>query len=378
MTTITETFVKKATPPDRGNSIDYDDEVKGFGLRVTAAGSKAFVLNYHSAGRERRMTIGGYPAWSAAAARDEAKKLRRLIDQGQDPLEERQARAKAPTVQSLWEEYERLHLPTLSARGQLDQRAMWRDFILPAFKNTKVANLNAGDIDALHARISLTKPIRANRVLEVLRKALNLAIRWSWIERNVADNFSRNREESRERFLSVQEYDLVLDKLDLMPNQKAANVIRLLALTGARRGEVLGMEWSDLDLGTGYWTIPAEKNKARRRKRLPLSPPALALLLSIKDTGPIERYVFQSSEGKPMPDLKRPWEWLRRETGFAELRIHDLRHTFASILISQGESLEVIGKLLGHAQYQTTLRYAHLADDPLRRAVAKIPSKGQA
>jgi integrase len=133
------------------------------------------------------------------------------------------------------------------------------------------------------------------------------------------------------------------------------------------------MEWSDLDLGTGYWTIPAEKNKARRRKRLPLSP-AAATLLSLMQSD--RRYVFQTSEGTAMPDLKRPWDWLRRETGLTELRIHDLRHSFASMLISQGETLEVIGKLLGHAQYQTTLRYAHLADDPLRRAVAKIPTKG--
>lgn len=373
MTAITETLVKKAIPPERGNAIVYDDEVKGFGLRVTAAGSKSFVLNYRIAGRERRLTIGGYPAWTAAAARDEAKKLRRLVDQGVDPLAERQDRAKAPTVQMLWEEYERRHLPTLSARGQLDQRAMWRDFILPSFKASKVVDLTPAEIDGLHARISLTKPIRANRVLEVLRKALNLAIRWGWIERNVADNFSRNREEGRERFLSPEEYQLILSKLDVMPNQKAANAIRLLALTGARRGEVLNMEWVDLDLAQGIWTIPADKNKARRKKRLPLSP-AAATLLSLMQSD--RRYVFQTSEGTAMPDLKRPWDWLRRETGLTELRIHDLRHSFASMLISQGETLEVIGKLLGHAQYQTTLRYAHLADDPLRRAVAKIPTKG--
>jgi integrase len=374
--TLTETFVKKATLPERSNAVHYDDEVKGFGLRVTAGGNKSFVLNYHIAGRERRMTIGGHPTWSAAAARDEAKKLRRLIDQGTDPLEERQSRHRAPTVQKLWEEYERRHLPSLSPRGQVDQRAMWRDFILPAFKNDKVADLRSAAIDALHASISQTKPVRANRVLEVLRKALNLAIRWGWIERNVADSFSRNREEPRERFLNPDEYQLVLSKLETMPSQKAANAIRLLALTGARRGEVLNMEWTDLDLAHGLWTIPAEKNKARKKKRLPLSVAANALLLDMRGEVAVGKYVFQTSEGTAMPDLKRPWDWLRRETGMTELRIHDLRHSFASMLISQGETLEVIGKLLGHAQYQTTLRYAHLADDPLRSAVEKIPTKG--
>jgi integrase len=376
MATLTETLVKKATPPESGNAITYDAEIKGFGLRLTAAGSKSFVLNYRIAGRERRMTIGGYPAWSAAAARDEAKKLRRLVDQGVDPLAARQDLAKAPTVQTLWEEYERLHLPTLSARSQVDQRAMWRDSILPAFKHAKVSDLTASDIDSLHATISLTKPTRANRVLEVLRKALNLAIRWEWISRNVADNFTRNREEPRERFLNPDEYQLVLSKLETMPNQKAANAIRLLALTGARRGEVLNMEWTELDLVHGIWTIPATKNKARKKKRLPLSAAAHALLTTMHDENSTEKYVFQTAEGTPMPDLKRSWEWLRRETQMAELRIHDLRHSFASLLISQGVALEVIGKLLGHVQYQTTLRYSHLADDPLRSAVAKIPTKG--
>lgn len=136
------------------------------------------------------------------------------------------------------------------------------------------------------------------------------------------------------------------------------------------------MEWTDLDLVHGIWTIPAAKNKARRKKRLPLSAAAHALLTSMHDEDSTEKYVFQTAEGTPMPDLKRSWEWIRRETQMAELRIHDLRHSFASLLISQGVTLEVIGKLLGHVQYQTTLRYSHLADDPLRRAVAKIPTKG--
>jgi Arm domain-containing DNA-binding protein len=125
MPKITETYTKRADTPEKGNKVHYDDTIKGFGLRVTKAGAKSFVLNYSINRRERRMTIGSYPAWTAAAAREEAKRLRRVIDQGEDPLEERNQRKVAPNVSDLWSEYERVHLPTLSDRSQTDQRSMW-------------------------------------------------------------------------------------------------------------------------------------------------------------------------------------------------------------------------------------------------------------
>jgi integrase len=373
MPRISETFVKRSDAPSEGNKIHYDDALPGFGLRVTKTGSKAFVLNYSINRRERRLTIGRYPAWSAAAAREEAKSLRRLIDQGEDPLEERNQRKTAPTVDDLWKEYERIHLPTLSHRSQIDQRGMWVRYILPPLKRVPVQELTSKQIDALHAGISEVGAIRANRVLEVLRKALNLAIRWDWIEKNPADGFRRNQEHAREKYLTSEEYGRVFSALDQMPNQLAADAIRLLILTGARRGEVLSLEWSDLDLDGGIWNRPAHKSKDRKKKRIPLSNEAIVLLQSMfeKSGG---AYLFPTSKGTHMPDINKPWAWLKNETGLRDLRIHDLRHSFASVLISSGETLETIGKLLGHSQHQTTLRYAHLMDDPLRIAVNRFSS----
>lgn len=313
------------------------------------------------------MTIGNYPTWSAAAAREAAKSLRRQIDQGEDPLEERNQRKKAPNVADLWSEYERVHLPTLSERSQSDQRSMWSRYILPELQSLQVQELSSNHVDRLHARVSEIGATRANRVLEVLRKALNLAIRWGWIEKNPADGFRRNAEHSRERYLTPAEYDRVFEALDRMQNQQAANAIRLLILTGARRGEVLSLEWSELDLSQGLWNRPAHKSKDRKRKRIPLSNEALVLLKTMEKTA-TSRYLFPTSTGAHMSDLNRPWAWLKKETGLHELRVHDLRHSFASVLISDGVPLEAIGKLLGHSQHQTTLRYAHLMDDPLRRA----------
>jgi integrase len=372
MVKINETFAKKIEPPTAAQKIHYDENQVGFGLRITKAGSKAFILNYHMNKRERRFTIGKYPIWSAAAAREKAKDLRRLIDQGVDPLEKRNNRREAPTVSDLWEEYQTIHLPTLSSRSQTDQRSMWVKHILPELHSTAVRELTSRQIDELHAKISAATPTRANRVLEVFRKALNLAVRWDWIEKNPSDGFRRNTEHSRERYLSKDEYNLIFRALDRMPNRKAANAIRLLILTGARRGEVLGLEWEDLDLGLGIWNRPPHKSKDRKRKRIPLSNEALILLKAMGETKD-ETFLFPTSTGGHLSDINRPWRWLRKETGMHDLRVHDLRHSFASILVSSGETLETIGKLLGHSQHQTTMRYAHLMDDPLRNAANKIP-----
>ncbi len=373
MQKINETFVKKTAAPDNGSKIYYDSETPGFGLRVTKTGTKAFVLNYHINRRERRYTIGKSPTWSAAAAREKARALRRLIDQGVDPLDERNERREAPTMAELWNEYQKIHLPTLSPRSQTDQRGMWKNYILPDLSAVAVRELTSRQIDRLHAKISEATPTRANRVLEVLRKALNLSIRWGWIDQNPADGFRRNAEHSREKYLTKAEYERVFLALDRMPNRKAADAIRLLILTGARRGEVLGLEWQDLDLELGIWNRPPHKSKDRKRKRVPVSNEALILLRAMRETAD-GSFLFPTSTGSHLPDINRPWRWLRAETEMPDLRVHDLRHSFASILVSSGETLETIGKLLGHSQHQTTMRYAHLMDNPLRNAANKMAS----
>ena len=374
MPRINETFTKKAEAPTSGNKLYRDDELTGFALRVTAAGARSFVLNYTIHHRERRLTIGTYPVWTAAAARDEARKLRRQVDQGLDPLELRNDTHNAPTVQDLWEEYERVHLPTLAPRSAQDQASMWRKYILPQLKHVRLEVLTSRQVDALHTKVGTVGTTRANRVIEVLRKALNLAIRWGWITVNPAQGFRRNPEHSRERYLKPDEYARVFLALDAMPHQMAADAIRLLAMTGARRGEVLSLEWEDLDLELGLWNRPAAKSKDRKRKRVTLSNVALALLDRLKVPG-AQGHVFTTATGRPMHDLKRPWVWLKEHAALPDLRIHDLRHSFASVLISGGETLETIGKLLGHSQHQTTLRYAHLMDDPMRRAANRFSAE---
>jgi integrase len=406
---LTDAMVRKALPPVRGQAMVWDAEVKGFALRVTPGGAKAFVLDYRAEGRQRRITLGQYPDWSVQAARKTAKELKREVDHGRDPMRDRHAERIAPTMQELWRRYELEHLPRKALRSQVDERIMWEKIILPRFGKMKVAAIAADDIDSFHHDITTVRrtPIRANRTVEVLRKAFNLAIRWNWREDNPASGVRKNPEEKRNRYLNRREIAVLARAVQHHNEPATANAIKLLMLTGARRGEVLGATWDMFDLENGVWTKPSAHTKQRRLHRVPLNSPALRLLKEMKEQAaqkaqergtPIHPFLFPGLSGKPLSDIKRSWLSICRKAGLAEkvekrgrdgkplktkdgepimhwrttVRVHDLRHSFASILVSAGASLPLIGQMLGHTQPATTARYAHLFDDPLRQAAETV------
>ncbi len=317
------------------------------------------------------MTLGRYPEITVARARKLAASHRDRVAQGHDPLEEKDTLLRAPTMKDLWERYESDHLPRLAKRGQSDQRAMWSKWILPALGNKKVLSVTYSDVEALHRKITTLTPVRANRVNEVLRKSFGLAIRWGWIATNPAGGFVKNHEEPRHLYLKPAEVRALLAALSDDKDQDGADAIRLLILTGARRGETLRAEWSQFDLEAGIWTKPSSHTKQRRVHRVPLSAPATALLKLRKSLSQ-SHLVFPGPSGVPRYDLKGIWRRVTKVAGLEKIRVHDLRHTYASLLISNGFGLAIIGNLLGHTQTQTTNRYAHLHDDALREASDKV------
>jgi integrase len=216
--------------------------------------------------------------------------------------------------------------------------------------------------------------VRANRVGEILRKMFNLAIRWQIRTDNPAAGFSRFPEMPRDRFLSADEIKRLAEVLADHPNRRCANVIRLLLLTGARRGEAMNARWDQFDLENGIWTKPAATTKQRRLHRVPLSQAAVELLRAIRSSVPADcPWVFPGDiKGNPLTDIQNFWEGVRKKAKLGDTRIHDLRHTFASLLVSGGMTLPMVGRLLGHTQAQTTLRYAHLYDDPLRVGLDQV------
>ncbi|HEV2596245.1 MAG TPA: tyrosine-type recombinase/integrase [Sphingomicrobium sp.] len=381
---ITDTMVKAFEAPKNGNKIVYDEKVKGFGVRVTAGGSRSFVLNYRTrGGRERRFTIGQYPDWKTVAARNEATELKKRIDRGEDPLADIEADREAKTVDDLCDRFIDDFLPKKRPSTRRDYKRFIENDVRPVMKHLKVADVKFDDIDGLHRKITKRgSPYAANRAVALLSKMFAQSIKWGWRSDNPAKGVERNTEQKRTRYLTAEEMSRLTGALAKHEDQQAANIIRLLLLTGARRGEAQAARWADLDLANGVWTKPGATTKQKTEHRVPLSAPARQLLVEVhaaaqaeaKSKNPdISEYVFPGRGGQGHRlEIKNDWADLCKAAKITGARIHDLRHTYASMIASGGGSLPLIGALLGHTQPATTARYAHLFDDPLRKATEQV------
>lgn len=399
---LTDAFVRSLEPPPSGNKIHYDADMKGFGVRVTAGGVKAFVLNYRAqGGRERRFTIGQFPAWKTAAARSEASDIRKRVDRGEDPMAELEADRAAKTVKDLCDRFASDHLPKTRPTTASGYRIIIEREILPTLGRRKVADIEFSDVDDLHRKITKRgATYQANRTVAVLSKMFGLAIRWGWRTDNPAKGVEKNQEQKRHRYLSPAELVKLTEALAASPDKQGADIIRLLFLTGSRRGEVLNARWEQFDLDAGVWTKPGSTTKQKTEHRVPLSAPVRQLLAGLYARADRSAaFVFPSKRPErtaagpqkaPRSDIKKTWQTVCAAAGLVEARkvrgrdgkertviepsarIHDLRHTYASLLASAGLSLPIIGALLGHSQPATTARYAHLMDDPLRAATERV------
>jgi len=392
---LTEKLVKNAQPVEGKDYQLFDSELRAFALIVYRRGSKAFTIDYRHAGRPRRMVFGRWPEWSVSAARIRAKELRRDVDAGYDPLKQRQQLREQPRIRDLIDRYLIEHASKLAKTNEADQHSMMEKLVAPHWENRLVSEITRSDVDQLLTKVAEGRarphkakpnnrarklqgpkktPIRANRVGEALRKAFSLAIEWGWREDNPASGFYRRLENPRERFLTKDEIDRLANALDHDEDQRAADIIRICMLTGARVGEVRQSRFEQFNLDLLIWTKPASTTKQRRMHRVPISENVAAIIrqrkLLVPNSSP---WVFPGDvHGQPVIEIRRFWRRIQREAQIEDVRIHDLRHTFASLLVSGGASLEMIGKLLGHTQLQTTQRYAHLLDAPLREGVNAV------
>jgi len=394
---LTEKVLRDAEPVVGRDYQIFDTDVRGFAACIYRGGGRAFTLDYRYAGRQRRMTFARWPEWAVTAARERAKELRREIDAGGDPLATRGALREAPRVSNLINRYVEVHLPHLAALNSADQRSMMKKFIGPAWSRMLVTEVLAYDVELLLTKVAEGRarpakqrpnnrarklqgakptPVRANRVGEVVRKMFAYAVKWGWRADNPAMGFRRRMETPRERYLSQEEISRLASALDMAKDDRASGIIRLCMLTGARVGEVRQARFEDFNLEHLSWSKPASTTKQRRVHRVPISDEAAAIVrqrrLAVVKGAP---WLFPGdTPGQPVQEIRRFWARLQKEVGIADVRIHDLRHTFASLLVSGGASLEMIGKLLGHSQMQTTQRYAHLMDSPLRAGVGAVAS----
>jgi integrase len=238
----------------------------------------------------------------------------------------------------------------------------------------KVAEVSVNEVERLHRRITERAPSQATRTAAVMSKMFNMAIRSGWRADNPVKGLERNQEHRRERYLTADELHRLTLALAAAEDRQAANVFTFLLLTGARVGEALSARWKDFDLEVRRWTKPSAHTKTKRTHVVPLAPETVKLLASIKpDVASGNAFVFPGrSAGEHRVNVKDAWADICRAASITGLRIHDLRHSYASTLAGDGVSLPIIGALLGHTQAQTTQRYAHLLDDPLRKATSRV------
>jgi integrase len=378
---ITKRSVDALNPAaDGAEAVLWDSELKGFGVRVQRGGSKSYIVHYRvGTGRGatlRKLTIGRHGSpWTPETARKEAKTLLGMIEDGADPAADKMARREAPTIAELADRFLAEHVEA-KRKGSTatGYRRLLDRIILPALGKRKVADVTRADVTKLH-HANRAAPYQANRVLAVLSKMFNLAERWGLRPdgSNPCRHVEKFAEKKRERMLSPAELARLGDGLaayDGSPYAIAA--VKLLVFTGARLGEVLGLKWEWIDFGRGEARLPDSKTGA---KTLHLPPPALAVLAELPRLDGNPHVIAGAKPGAAWVNLEKPWQAIRKEAGLDDVRLHDLRHAFASVAASSGMGLPIIGKMLGHTQAATTHRYAHLASDPVKAAAAAVAGK---
>jgi len=432
---LTDKIVKaiEAPPADwpRPAVIVWDSEVRGFGIRVTRAtadrpeGVRAFVLSYRTRGKgekregagvQRTYTLGRFPDdyRGVSPARKAAQVLRQQIAEGADPMAEVHEHRAAPTVDELADSFIKDHAkPHKRPSSVKEDEDMLKQWIRPRLGAKKVRDVTHEQVAALHAEITAAgTPFRANRVLSLLHTMFRFAIKAKMRTDNPAADIERNPERSRERFLEDDEVMRLVAALDKRSeDQDAPRAIKLLLLSGARRGEVLNAEWSQFNLKKGQWTKPASMTKQKKEHQVKINAAAQAIVAAMRadaDAGeetalalegkakaekhPKRRqallnaatrararqkspYLFPGrKDGSALKGVRVLWRRVLKEAKLEGVRLHDLRHSFASHLVSAGYDLPVIGKMLGHAQVQTTARYAHLKED-VQSAAAEVMGK---
>lgn len=388
-------------PIGKDRAFLWDDALAGFGVGVFPTGRKIYVAQYRQNGRSRRSTIGDHGRLTPDEARSLAKKLLGAVETGADPIEARREARAVRTFGEVAEDFMRQHVAAKrKGRTKQSYQEILDKHVYPAIKSRRIVEVRRADMVKLHGAMQST-PSAANRALAVVSSV------WSWAERrdevgagsNPCSGIERYAESSRERFLTSAEFARLGDALRLAettglewsvdPAKPKANrapkpesrlrtldpfavaAIRLLILTGARLREILHAQWQHVDIERGMLLLPDSKTG---KKPVYLSAAALSILSSLARVEGNPHVIPGDKEGAPRADLKKPWAAVTRAAGLEGVRLHDLRHSFASFGAGASLGLPIIGKLLGHSQAATTHRYAHLDTDPMRRAVETIGS----
>jgi integrase len=392
--TITKRSVDSLTLGEKDKFL-WDSKIPGFGLKVTPAGSRIYVLQCRVDRRLRRYTIGRHGApWTPDNARKEARRLLNQISEGNDPAEAKSESRNDISIAELCDRW----LVEGSVNKKLStleiDRSNIERHIKPLLGKKSVRSVTRADVEQFQRDVAVGKTAidertkkrgraivkggkgTAARVLGVLSAIFNFAVDRELRPDNPARRVVAFKGQRQERFLSATEIARLGDALTAAKqngvNAAAVSAIRLLLLTGARKSEILRLRWDYVDFERGVLRLPDSKTGP---KTIHLNAPAAALLSELPRVEGNPYVIPGQKDGAPLINLQKPWRLIRAKAGLDDVRLHDLRHSFASVGAAAGLSLPVIGALLGHTQAATTQRYAHLADDPLKRASDLVGQK---
>ncbi len=373
---LTKTRVERIQPEPGSDVLRWDEVLPSFGVRVKPSGVRSYIVQYRNrAGRSRRITIGRHGLFTVEQARKAARRVLLAAADGQDPAEARAAKRPTLTIADLGERYLDEHArPKKKPSSVKADLCNLKNHILPTLSRREIADVSRTDVARLHHSMRGI-PGGANRTLALLSKMFNLAELWGLRPdgTNPCRHVERYRERKIQRFLSDEELARLGNALeraerDDLASCSAIAAIRLLIFTGCRSSEILGLRWEHVDQQRNLLRLPDSKTGARI---VPLNAPALAVLSQLETNG--FPWVLPGRRPRShLVNLSKPWDSIRKLARLHGLRLHDLRHSFASVGASSGLGLPIIGKLLGHTQAATTQRYAHLADGPLRKASEAI------
>ncbi len=394
-------------PMPSKTTIYYDQDLPGFGLRLTPAGARSWVVEYRPGGGGRgsvskRMTLGSTATLTPDQARGAARDILARVRLGEDPATERGKRRNTPTFQDFAKRFIDEEAVAKLKPGTV---SLYRIYLLKhaakELGGSKLTAIASSDIARLHRAIGKTRQVTANRVVDAIGSMYRFASSEGAVPKdyNPARGIEAFREQGRERYLTAAELERLGAALRLAeteglpweideakvskhaPKNKRRTVIgphpvaavRLLLFTGCRLREILKLRWEEIDFDRVMLFLPDSKTG---KKSVILNAPALAVLDALPRVG--DFVIAGNSRDRPRADLKKPWEAIARVSDLTGVRIHDLRHSFASLGVGEGLGLPIVGKLLGHRNVHTTARYAHLDIDPLRQASERIAGRIEA
>lgn len=367
---LTQQFVKSTSCPLGKKKLEYfDTSLKGFGLEIRQSGGKTYFTRFRNQrGNPRQFKLGDANVLTLSQARMQATKVLAKVAMGEDPSENKKLSIQIPTFAEFISER---YLPYVESykRSANSDDSYLRNQILPVLGKKYLDEITKKDIIDFHHGLKAKgyKPGTCNRSLVLVRYAFNLAIRWEipGVTKNPTKDVPlfEDLAGKRDRFLTQEETHRLFEAVKASENPMLQFIVPMLILTGARKREVLDAKWEDFDMERRQWRIPV--TKLGRPRYVPISSGVLNLLANVPHDEKIP-YVFPNPEtGKPYREIFKSWDTARKRAGLAEVRMHDLRHSFASFLVNAGRTLYECQRILGHTQIKTTQRYAHLSQDTL-------------